>query len=222
MSSKRRKGRKTRDYPFPAKMANGRTWYFRSEEEAEKSRRASWANARSLERSVEISKRFRTFTGDEGSVSDAYPFYGRVNGSEQKFLRWAFSRSIQVGRNGWPDFYCKSPSGGLAAVEVKHGNDVPSPEQLDCYEFLEKLGVPVFLFHPAWSKRNDGPALIPWRQYVAQPFDAGWPEMDSGGKAAGQSLTSAQSDLDLEPAHENPASETGRTPELLGDPQLLH
>lgn len=222
MAKKHRSSRQSGVFQYPATLASGRTWYFRSPEAARRSRIQSWKTARTIERSSQIASKFNEFNGSIEDLNWNYPFYDRLQESEKRFVRWAFHRKIQAGRSGWPDFFCKSPQGGLAAIEVKSGIDTLSPEQLDCFAFLESCGVRVFVFHPKWSAKKDADALVPWRSYVEQSRNADWPGADPGGQAAGQPSTSGQQDLDPKPPHGNPAPEARRILEILGDPELVH
>lgn len=219
---KRRSARgRSKEFPFEARLASGQTRFYRTLTDANRAVRDSqYAEAEKRAASDRVI-RTKVIRFDK-EASEVFPFFKSLQTSEQKFLRWADRRGLQIGRNGWPDFFCKSPKGGLAAVEVKSGNDKLSPAQERCFVFLEEAGVDVFIFHASWSEKTGAPPLIPWREYAVHVRDTDWPGMDPGGKAAGRSKTSGKKGLDLCPPHENPASEARRTPEVLGDPPTLH
>ena len=218
---KRSAPHRSKQFPFEAELASGQTRFYRTLTDANRAMRDSQYAEERKRNETDRVVRTRIARGTR-DVREVFPFIDSVQPSEQKFLRWADRRGLQVGRNGWPDFFCKSPSGGVAAVEVKSGSDRLSPEQQRCFVFLEEAGVEVFIFHTSWSEKTGAPPLIPWRKYAVHVRDTDWPGMDPGGKAAGRSKTSGKEGLDLSPPHENPAPEARRIPEVLGDPPTLH
>lgn len=147
----------------------------------------------------------------------SYSFYDKVNSAEQRFLRFAASKGLRVLRNGWPDFFCENPDGGIAAVEVKNGiDDQLRPEQITCMKMLDESGIKTYIWNKSRTKAFDLPSLIYWKSYVN-----GRPEMDSGGKATGKAHRSAESDSSHQ-AHATPVSEDGRIPEVLENPRTIH
>lgn len=212
---------RSKAFPFEAILADGKTRFYRTLADANRAARDSRYSE--IRRKSGTDRVVRTkITRYDRDAGDIFSFFGRVTGSEQKFLRWADRRGLKVGRNGWPDFFCKSPTGGTAAVEVKSGNAKLSAEQERCFVFLEEAGVEVFIFHTSWSEKTGAPPLVPWREYAVHVRETDWPGMDPGGKAARRSKTSGKQGLDLSPPHENLASDDRRNPEVLGDPPTLH
>lgn len=200
-------------------MASGKKRFYRTANSARSAQKSSWV-AHKWANGGPDSDRNRK-AGPEnpkhGRAVAAYSFYGRTNRAEQAFLRFAATKGLRVHRNGWPDFFCENPDGGVAAVEVKNGiGDPLSPEQVTCMEMLARSGIETFIWNRSRSKQMGAAALVPWKDYVADR-----PVMDIGAKATGQAKTSAETDLKLQ-AHANPVSEDGRIPEVLEDPRTIH
>jgi hypothetical protein len=94
---------------------------------------------------------------------DAFHAFGdRLTEAERLFLRRAQERkSVDVWRNGWPDFLLQdTDTGRFFAVEVKAGGDSVSIAQRRMFAALEASGLSVFVWNPAVSKK-----LIQWRKY---------------------------------------------------------
>ncbi len=103
---------------------------------------------------------------DELRVIDLYKGEaGHVIGNEAEdyFVAWVKGRhGHRVLRAGWPDFLLVDKATGKPfAVEVKTGSDRLSRRQANCFEVLEKAGIPVFVWSPETPK-----VITPWRAYA--------------------------------------------------------
>ena len=147
---------KTEVYTVPAHI-NGETRWYTSMKAALAAKRASQRGKPKPRKDKTKGVEFATHT----------PHYERVNSAEQKFVDFAVASGLTVHRNGWPDFFCQSPSGGIAAVEVKKGrHDTLSHDQIICFSMLDAAGVKVFVWNRARSRATGAPKLIPWREYA--------------------------------------------------------
>jgi hypothetical protein len=223
---RRRNKRPSTEKKFPAKLASGKIRYYETEARARAAQVSSLAQS---QRGQQAKKAYTEKTEaamvrpHNQDAIERYPFFPRVNSTEQKFLRFAARRDLDVGRNGWPDFCCKSPSGGLAAVEVKHRMDPLSPDQKDCAAYLEAAGIDVYVFNSGWSRRRGAPALVPWRRYVEEMYwQTEWRETDSRAQAPRRATTSSRPGTPDSPLHANLGSDEDRIHEHTGDPNTLH
>lgn len=147
---------KTDTHTVPANI-NGETRWYSSMRAAMAAKRASRRNKPKPRKDKTKGVEFAAHT----------PHYDRITKSEQQFVDYAVSVGMTVHRNGWPDFFCQSPSGGLAGVEVKKGRDATlSHDQIICFSMLEAAGVKVFVWNRARSPMFDHQKLIPWREYA--------------------------------------------------------
>lgn len=63
--------------------------------------------------------------------------------------RWTTATNIK----GWPDLWLWHTKHGFAAIELKVGNDRPTPEQLDVLASLAAAGARTLVAYPAdWAK----------------------------------------------------------------------
>lgn len=147
---------KTELHTVPANVNGETRWYA--------SLKAAIAAKRSSQRQR---KKIRTRTPKHTELIAHTPHYDKVKRSEQEFIDYAVGVGMTVHRNGWPDFFCQSPTGGLAGVEVKKGqHDTLSHDQIVCFAMLEAAGVKVFVWNRARSRKLDHAKLIPWREYA--------------------------------------------------------
>ncbi len=147
---------KTETHTVPANI-NGETRWYTSMRVAMAAKRSSLRGRSKPKKNRESWTEFAAHT----------PHYERLKGSEREFVDYAESVGLIVHRNGWPDFFCQSPSGGLAGVEVKKGKDDPlRHDQIICFSMLEAAGIKVFVWNRARSRRFDQKKLIPWREYA--------------------------------------------------------
>ncbi len=65
-------------------------------------------------------------------------------------------------RHGWPDFMIRRDDGRVFGVEVKAARDLVRPNQAKAFEFLESIGVDVFVWTP-------GEDPVPWRASPKTP-----------------------------------------------------
>jgi len=202
---------------FAAKMSGGSVRYYKTRHAADCAMKASGAAKKQWGHRKKAHPNGKQRPRPDANMESAYPFYEQTNSAEKTFLRFARTKGLHVHRNGWPDFFCENPNGGLAAVEVKRGvGDKLRPEQVECMRLLARAGIETFIWNQAESKAFSLPALVPFEQYVS-----GWPGTDLGAKAIGQAHTSVESDLESQ-THANPVPEDGRIPEVLDDPRTVH
>jgi len=224
---KKKKKKKNRGGAYTATMASGEVRSYRSAKSAIDAQRSSFANsAKSRKRREQEEKRLhldkprqrkKPIFGPESGDKAAYSFYDKTTKSEQRFLRFAATRGLLVHRNGWPDFFCDNPDGGIACVEVKMGIDDPlRPSQVTCINMLSEAGIETWIWNPQHSKHYGLPALIPWRQYISSRL-----RRDLSAQATGRASKSVESDPE-DQAHATPVSEDGRIPEVLEGPRVIH
>ena len=77
-----------------------------------------------------------------------------MNKSETEIKEELLKKGWRVLKNGAPDFFCIRYVGGkreIVAVEVKTGNQQPSPIQNEVHELLKQAGIPVHIVYPGDS-----------------------------------------------------------------------
>ena len=70
-----------------------------------------------------------------------------MNDTESLFRKLAEQRSWELKHRGLPDFFCWK-DGKIMFVEVKRKEDSPSKHQSLVMYFLEKHGIPCFIWRP--------------------------------------------------------------------------
>lgn len=86
---------------------------------------------------------------------------------ESTFVTMARARGYgPILRSGWPDFLLADSKGDPMCVEVKSATDSVRPAQKHCFDVLEAIGIPVFIWTPdkpetltrwfAWEKAHPG------------------------------------------------------------------
>ncbi len=85
--------------------------------------------------------------------------------AEPRLARALKAKGLRVTKRGWPDFFVLDPkTGGVCAVEVKHGPDEPvSEHQRFVLSALAALGVPTYVWTPGRGLRKvkARPGIIP-------------------------------------------------------------
>lgn len=164
--------------------------YYETKARARAAQRSAWSQRTGQERRRKASKM--------AAVERAQVRQNSVNSTEAGFLEWLARErpSAAVQRCGWPDFLVEH-RGQTVAIEVKSAQDSLSADQIRMMSFLERAGVPCYV----WQRER----LVPFLEFLReQPRDAPW---CSSGQASLHKIVKSGSDSD----HANLASDD-RTP----------
>ena len=81
-----------------------------------------------------------------------------VKNFEQEVYRLLKDDGFDVLKNGYPDFMVRRNGrySGVAAIEVKQGNDKVRPNQKEMHDLFKDAGIPVYVIRPEdiYEKRN--------------------------------------------------------------------